>query len=182
MAIEVVVPQVGEVGMDVTFVGWLKQEGDPVQPGEALFEVDTEKTTLEVEAFAAGTLVDLAVKVGDVVVPRQVIARIIEPGEVRTPGEPASAERGSSSPRSAEPAPPPDPAAAPGWWAATESAPRATPRARRRAADAGIPLAGIRGTGPNGMITEADIDRALASSAPEASPGVPEQSHEGTER
>ena len=88
MAFDVIVPEVGEVGMEVVFVRWLKAEGDEVAVGETLFEVDTEKSVMEVEAYAAGTLVELAVAEGDIIQTRQVIARILAPGEDARPVEP----------------------------------------------------------------------------------------------
>ncbi len=54
---DVVVPEVGEAGMEVTFVGWLKSDGEQVSVGEPIFEVDTGKVTLEVEAYVEGVLV-----------------------------------------------------------------------------------------------------------------------------
>jgi pyruvate/2-oxoglutarate dehydrogenase complex dihydrolipoamide acyltransferase (E2) component len=75
--IEVVVPQVGEVGQEVTFARWLRAEGDLVAEGDAIFEVETEKSTVEVQAFASGRLTDLQVHDGDVVEPLQVVAVLV---------------------------------------------------------------------------------------------------------
>lgn len=77
----VVVPEVGEGGMEVTFVQWLRSDGDEVREGEDLFELDTEKTTLVVEAVASGVLCDVKVAAGDIVEPRQVLATIRNAGE-----------------------------------------------------------------------------------------------------
>jgi pyruvate/2-oxoglutarate dehydrogenase complex dihydrolipoamide acyltransferase (E2) component len=77
MVAEVIIPEVGEVGMDIGFVRWLKDEGDDVREGEALFELDTAKSVLEVEAFASGRLSDLRVGPGDSVAPHQVIALLV---------------------------------------------------------------------------------------------------------
>jgi pyruvate dehydrogenase E2 component (dihydrolipoamide acetyltransferase) len=87
MAIEVVVPEVGEHGMDVTFVGWLREDGDEVSAGDDLFELDTDKSTMTVEAFADGVLTDLRVQAGDIVSPRQVVA-LLEPAGRQAPAMP----------------------------------------------------------------------------------------------
>jgi pyruvate/2-oxoglutarate dehydrogenase complex dihydrolipoamide acyltransferase (E2) component len=75
--VEVVVPQVGEVGMEVVFVRWLRSEGDLVHEGDPIFEVDTEKSTVEVQAFASGRLIDLQATEGEVVEPLQVVAALV---------------------------------------------------------------------------------------------------------
>jgi pyruvate dehydrogenase E2 component (dihydrolipoamide acetyltransferase) len=89
MAIEVVVPEVGEAGMEITFAGWLLQDGDAVEIGDALFEIDTSKATLEVEAFAAGTLSGLRVREGEVVEAGQVVAVLLADGERPEPAQAA---------------------------------------------------------------------------------------------
>lgn len=168
MAVDVVVPEVGEVGMDVTFLGWLKAEGDTVRAGEALFELDTAKATIEIEAAVEGVLGDLAAAAGDIVTPHQVIARIVDPGESPAPVEARAAD---------VPGLPGEPAATPAASAATQpgqvgasppsrapGAAGASPRARRLAGQHGVDLARIAGTGPDGLVTERDV-RAAAGFA-----------------
>jgi pyruvate dehydrogenase E2 component (dihydrolipoamide acetyltransferase) len=173
MASDVVIPEVGETGMDVTFVRWLKAAGDPVAEGDVLFELDTDKTVVEVEAWTSGTLVDLRVGEGDVVAPRQVIARILAPGETAgnagTEGvddldptthdspHPAVGERPGDGASSSVPGAPPGAASVPPGAAATA----ASPRARRLARERGVDLAAIAGTGAEGMVTERDVLAAL---------------------
>lgn len=143
---DVVVPEVGEAGMTVTFVGWLRAEGDLVRAGEPLFEVDTEKVRLDIEAYADGILTGLRVQPGDEIEPHQVIATIVEPGASAgdpPPGPTSSASRAVGSPG-------PEPAA--------------SPRARRLAEQLGVDLRDAVGTGPNGVITEPDV-RAVADRA-----------------
>jgi pyruvate dehydrogenase E2 component (dihydrolipoamide acetyltransferase) len=174
MASDVIVPEVGELGMDVTFVRWLKAEGDEIAVGDELFEVDTEKSVMVVEAYAAGTLVDLRVGEGDIVAPRDVIARILEPGEdpneasppIATSSAAAAADRppASGGPAGTDGSSSPVPAASP-------SAPgRAgvSPKARRIARELGVDTAALTGSGPDGLITEADVRAAVlgATSAP----------------
>lgn len=97
MAIDVVVPEVGEAGMEVAFVRWLKAEGDLVRAGEPLFELDTAKSILEVEAYASGRLSNLRVQPGDVVEPRQVVAMLVEDGGAGA-GDPGSTASVTGSP------------------------------------------------------------------------------------
>lgn len=171
MAVEVVVPEVGEAGMDVTFVRWLKEEGDSVAVGEILFELDTEKTVVEVEAWATGTLVDRTVSAGDVVSPRQVIGCILAPGEAPAGGRPSITTTAGSAPgaESSFPGPEaaPDDVATPDSRQPAGSAPTggASPRARRLARDRGINLASVIGTGPDGIVTERDVLSALGEDA-----------------
>jgi pyruvate dehydrogenase E2 component (dihydrolipoamide acetyltransferase) len=156
MALEVVVPEVGEAGMDVRFVGWLKQEGEQVRAGDALFELDTDKSTMEVEAFADGTLADLRVEADEIVRPRQVIALLLAEGEALPHPRPeAPSGDGAPEPGAAvEPRRPSGPA----WETAGVAHVRAMPRARTLAAERGIDLAGIGGTGPGGVVTVDDVE------------------------
>jgi len=165
MATEVIVPEVGEVGMDVTFVRWLKGEGEEIRAGEALFEVDTAKAVMEVEAYVDGRLADLRVGDGDLVTPHQVVALILAPGEELAAARAGAAPIGSAP---AEPEPP----TAEGTLSVESTSsgpagrPGASPRARRLARDRGVDLATVRGTGADGLITEADVERAAAARAP----------------
>lgn len=166
MAAQVVVPEVGEVGMDVVFVRWLKSEGDEVHSGDPLFEVDTAKSVMEVQAFADGRLAHLQVHEGDVVTPHQVVAILLAPDEEATALEPAS-----------EPTPPP---AAPSPERVSAGTPRApggrmaaTPKARRLAKEHQLDLGAIVATGPGGLITEGDVEDALARSRPPAGAAGP---------
>ncbi len=146
MATEVIVPEVGEVGMDVTFVRWLKGEGEEIRAGEALFEVDTAKAVMEVEAYVDGRLADLRVGEGDLVTPHQVVALILAPGEELAAARAGAAPIGSAP---AEPEPP----TAEGTLSVESTSsgpagrPGASPRARRLARDRGVDLATVRGTG-----------------------------------
>lgn len=80
--IEVIVPEMGEAGMDLVFLRWLKHEGDEVREGEPLFEVDTAKAEVEVQAFASGILRNLRVQEGDPIEPHQVVAVLLTPEEL----------------------------------------------------------------------------------------------------
>lgn len=73
MKVDIVVPQVGEAVAEVTLVRWLKSVGDTVTKGDVLFEVDIDKSVIEVEAFDSGRLVEILQPDGTVVTPRDVV-------------------------------------------------------------------------------------------------------------
>src|SRR6201993_1848800 len=104
MATEIKLPRLGQGMESGTIVKWLKSEGDPVEKGEPLYELDTDKVTQEVEAEASGVLLKIAVEEGEVPVGRT-IAVIGEQGE-DVPE--LSAETVEEAPKEAAPAPPPE--------------------------------------------------------------------------
>ena len=168
MATEVILPRLGQ-GMETgTIVRWLKSEGEPVEKGEPLFELDTDKVTQEVEAEAAGVLLKIAVAEGEVPV-GQTVAFIGSEGEAVP--EPASntvlqaAEAKAEEP-AAEVTPEPVSESA---AATTNGRIKASPLARRIARERGIELSAIRGTGPDGRIVAEDVERAEAG-APTPAP------------
>jgi pyruvate dehydrogenase E2 component (dihydrolipoamide acetyltransferase) len=168
VASEVKLPRLGQGMESGTIVKWLKSEGDPVEKGEPLYELDTDKVTQEVEAEASGVLLKIAVNEGEVPVGRT-IAVIGEQGEdvpEVAPEEPPAAE-----PKEA-PAPPqgngrPE---EPAVVQPTGGRVKASPLARRIARERGIDLAALRGTGPEGRIVAEDVERAEAAPAPVAAP------------
>jgi pyruvate/2-oxoglutarate dehydrogenase complex dihydrolipoamide acyltransferase (E2) component len=160
VAVDVVIPEVGEMGMDVVFVRWRKRAGDAVEVGDILFELDTEKTVVEVEAWTAGTLSDLRVTDGDLVTPRQVVARIVAAGEA-TPDEADGRVEAASTPSALRADADSRASVAPSA-AASADGPSLSPRARALARELGIDPSAITGTGPGGMVTEQDIRMAAA--------------------
>jgi pyruvate dehydrogenase E2 component (dihydrolipoamide acetyltransferase) len=170
VATEVILPRLGQGMESGTIVRWLKSEGEPVQKGEPLFELDTDKVTQEVEAEAAGVLLKIAVAEGEVPV-GQTVAFIGAEGEdvpeVAAPSPPDARNRllqGEAEHRT-EPAPAPESAAA----QASNGRIKASPLARRMARERGIELSGIRGTGPDGRIVAEDVERAEAGGSVAAS-------------
>lgn len=174
MATEVILPRLGQGMESGTIVRWLKAEGDPVEKGEPLFELDTDKVTQEVEAEAAGVLLKIAVAEGEVPV-GETVAFIGEEGEEA----PASAEKPAEAPAreperehgreaAAEAAEQPEPPAA----TSSNGRIKASPLARRMARERGVELSAIRGTGPDGRIVAGDVDRAEAE-VPTAASGEP---------
>jgi pyruvate dehydrogenase E2 component (dihydrolipoamide acetyltransferase) len=148
------IPKVGLVMEAVKVVRWLKNVGDTVAAGEPLLEVETEKSVVEIEAAATGRLTQILVQVdGQATVGDQVAW--IESAEAHGAGTAAAA------PRRAEPkivAPTPSTAAIP---ARDGERIRSTPVARKLAAERGVDLGGIAGTGPGGRVQLDDVQRAI---------------------
>jgi pyruvate dehydrogenase E2 component (dihydrolipoyllysine-residue acetyltransferase) len=162
VATEVKLPRLGQGMESGTIVKWLKSEGEPVEKGEPLYELDTDKVTQEVEAEATGVLLKIAVSEGEVAVGRtigfigakdEVVEVAAAPAEP-TPEPPSNSllQEDSAPPVVAEPAP----------SSASNGRVKASPLARRIARERGIDIAQLRGTGPDGRIVAEDVERAEA--------------------
>jgi pyruvate dehydrogenase E2 component (dihydrolipoamide acetyltransferase) len=168
VATEVIMPKVDMVMDTGTFVEWLKQEGDRVEKGEPLFVILTDKANIEIEAPASGILAGVRAQPDDVIPVTEVIAYILEPGE----SLPAETE---ARPTTTVPAEVPSSAASVLELVSIEAARpgpgegkvRATPVARRLAAEFGIDLIEVPGRGPRGRIHKADV-LAFAERQPQA--------------
>ncbi len=168
MANEVKLPRLGQGMESGTIVKWLKSEGDPVEKGEPLYELDTDKVTQEVEAEASGVLLKIAVREGEVPV-GQTIAVIGQEGEqVELAGDGAAE---AAATREAVRAPEPE-APRPPARSADGGRVKASPLARRIARERGIDLAAIPGTGPEGRVVAEDVERVAAPPAPAAVPAA----------
>ena len=173
MATELTLPRLGQ-GMEAgTIVRWLKQEGDQVEKGEPLYELDTDKVTQEVEADASGTLLKILAKEGEEIEVGKRIAVIGEEGEEvaaevdereQEEGSPAPAreqerERGREASAEEPEAEVKEPARTNGGRI------KASPLARRIARERGIDLRTLTGTGPEGRVVAEDVERAAATPA-----------------
>ena len=162
MATEVKLPRLGQGMESGTIVKWLKSEGEPVEKGEPLYELDTDKVTQEVEAEASGVLLKIAIAEGEVEVGKT-IGFIGEQGEaVAVEEAPAKAEKPAAAPEREEEEPAPAAAEAQPSNGSTNGRIKASPLARRIARERGVDLAQIRGTGPDGRIVAEDVERAQA--------------------
>jgi len=163
---EIILPVLGETMNEGALVEWLKQEGEPVQRGEVLFTVESDKATLEVEAPASGFLREIRVPAGQTVPVLAVVGLITstadEPiGESATQrlsesanqriGEPGVGPSAPPLPLSPSPPPPLSPAPPPPGRLF------ASPRARKLARELGVDLALLTGSGPEGRIVERDV-------------------------
>ena len=178
MATLIDMPKLSDTMTVGTLVKWLKNEGDPVASGDMIAEVETDKATMEVECFDDGVLIKQYCDVGDEVAVGGAIAAVGEAGEeapaaetntaaTATPEpEPAPvAKAPTPAPATPEPAPEvvvPEPVVA---ASTTGSRIKASPLAKKIAAEKGIDLATIHGSGPSGRIVKADVENAQASVA-----------------
>jgi pyruvate dehydrogenase E2 component (dihydrolipoamide acetyltransferase) len=162
-------------------VRWLKAEGDTVEKGEPLYELDTEKVTQEVEADASGTLLKILAGEGDEIEVGKAIAVIGEEGEEVPEEAPEPAAEEAEEPKAAGPEEPaevpaeePEATPEPEPVARSENGGRvkASPLARRIARERGIDLGSLRGTGPEGRIVAEDVERAEKAAAPPAAPAA----------
>jgi pyruvate dehydrogenase E2 component (dihydrolipoyllysine-residue acetyltransferase) len=174
MATEIKLPRLGQGMESGTIVKWLKSEGEQVEKGEPLYELDTDKVTQEVEADASGVLLKIAVAEGEVPVGRT-IAVIGEQGEAvevaedeQEEGSPARA-REQERERGREASAPSELTEAVTQIREPQSGNgrvKASPLARRIARERGIDLRNVAGTGPDGRVVAEDVERAAATGAP----------------
>jgi pyruvate dehydrogenase E2 component (dihydrolipoamide acetyltransferase) len=168
-------PQLGETVAEGKITKWFKSAGDSVKPGENLFEIETDKTSMEVPATSAGTLRDIRFQVGEVAKVGAVVAVISGPGSETSaaaapaktspePPRPAAAQIAQTAPRPrTEPLDPwrevrtPDRNFGP---AKMPSGAFTTPLARRLAGERGIDLTQISGSGPHGRVVAGDVQKA----------------------
>ena len=181
---DVLMPQLGETVAEGKIVKWFKSAGDAVKPGDNLFEIETDKTSMEVPATSGGTLTDIRFQVGEVAKVGAVVAVIAGAGEKQqtsaTPAQ-AAGNAGQAAPKTA---PVRGPVAAPQTAPARpRGAPMdpfqevrtpernfgpsrlpggavTTPLARRLAGERGIDLSRVSGSGPHGRIIAADVEKA----------------------
>lgn len=188
MPIKVTMPALSPTMTEGNLAKWHKAEGDTVEAGDVIAEIETDKATMEVEAVDEGILGKIVVSEGtEAVAVNEVIAVLLEDGEDESALDGfLSNDNSAPTPAKEEPkavpakaeasAPAPAPKAP-----ASASAPKggrifASPLAKRIAADKGIDLANVQGSGPRGRIVKADVENAKAGAAPapQAAADVPQ--------
>lgn len=171
--IEFRMPSLGADMDEGTLLEWQVAPGDAVQRGQVVAVVDTAKAAVEIECWQAGTLFEQLIQPGDKVPVGTPIATLLEAGE-----SPETAPRRPATTAAKQPATPRAPAAAPATTsgAAPTSRPRITPVARRRAAELGIDAAALTGSGPQGAVSLADVEAAVAAK-PAAQPAIRQERH-----
>lgn len=185
--VDVVMPRLSDTMDEGVLSQWLKAEGDEVRRGDILAEIETDKATMELEAYDEGVLERLLVQDGATVPIGEPIA-VIGDGTETPAAAPPAPERAAPAPDEAAPAPaedaetaapvgpgPPQPAAppAPDTTAGAQPRIRTSPLARRIARDHDIDLATIAGTGPGGRIIRADVEAAAAAAERGAEAAAP---------
>ncbi len=161
---DITMPKMGFDMQEGTIVRWLKKPGDAVRRGEPIAEIETDKVTIEIEAFESGTLTEIVVQEGQSAPVNAVIARLDGGNGSQAPVPVTAAP---AVPPPAEVSPPPAPL--PETPAPLAETPadigdiRASPLARRLAREYGIDLRQVRGSGPAGRIVKEDIEAYLSA-------------------
>ncbi len=185
MPIELKMPALSPTMEEGTLAKWLVKEGDSVQSGDLLAEIETDKATMEFEAVDEGTIAQILIPEGtDNVKVGTVIAVIasededagsakVAPTPAPAPATVAPAKAGAAGPAAPTPAAPASAGATVTSPAAQGERIKASPLARRIAADKGIDLAALTGSGPGGRIVKADLEGAATSTAAPATAAAP---------
>jgi pyruvate dehydrogenase E2 component (dihydrolipoamide acetyltransferase) len=182
MAVDVVMPQMGESIFEGTITKWLKKPGDKVERDEPLFEISTDKVDAEIPSPSAGVLKEIKIAEGQTV-PIQTIVAVIDGAGSAAASAPAKASPAAApapAPAAAKPAAPAPaaPVAAPvGPVAAASSGSteriHSSPLVRRLAKEHGVDLSAIEGTGAGGRITKEDIEAVIAGQSAPAAASAP---------
>ena len=165
MPINIEMPKLSDTMTEGTVVRWIKKEGDEVEIGDIIAEIETDKATMEMEAFDEGILSQISIQEGGKAPVGSVIAVLLEDGEGDAPAASAQAAAPAPAPAAAPPAPTP---LANGAQPA-ETRIKASPLAKKIAEADGVDLSNVTGTGPGGRIVKADVVSAPATPAPVAS-------------
>ena len=177
MAVEVILPRVDMDMATGKISKWHHKDGDKVAKGAALFEIETDKAAMEIDAPADGILRNIIVTEGSSAPVGSAVAWIYAEGEAVTAPAPAAKPVAASAARAEGPSVAPPAASSP---VANGEAPRATPLARRLARQAGLSIASIAGSGPRGRITAADV--RSAGEAKPLPPPAPAISSDGVQK
>ncbi|MDQ2909950.1 MAG: 2-oxo acid dehydrogenase subunit E2 [Actinomycetota bacterium] len=186
MAAEIVMPRLSDSMEEGTVLRWLKSEGEEVAVGDELVEIETDKANMVYESDAAGTLVEIVADEGDTLGIGEVIARVGDASEAngagkkkkgkerKSAGNGGKPEAETSSTSTATAAPAAEKAAASATQPEGDGRVKASPIARRIAAEKGVDLGALQGSGPGGRIVKADVEGAEAkpADAPAAGPPV----------
>jgi pyruvate dehydrogenase E2 component (dihydrolipoamide acetyltransferase) len=189
MAVDVIMPQMGESIFEGTITKWLKKPGDKIERDEPLFEISTDKVDAEIPSPSAGVLKEIKVNEGQTVPIQTVVAVIDAAGGAASAAAPAPAKAEAAKPEPAvaqakpEPAKPAAPAPASGANAAPQRPAaaaggekvRSSPLVRRIARENGVDLTQVPGTGAGGRVSKNDILGAVESGSARggAAPAAP---------
>ncbi len=167
----ITMPKLSDTMVEGTIARWRKKQGDAIETGDILAEVETDKATMEMEAFDDGVLKEIYVGDGGVAKVGEKVALILAEGETAeaAPSAPAPKADLTTGAKPAEPQAAPAPAA-PAAAAPTGARVKASPLAKKIAAERGVALESIQGTGPGGRIVAEDIPEKGAAPAAAAAP------------
>ncbi len=175
MSINIDMPKLSDTMTEGTLLKWHKKVGDTVEIGDVLAEIETDKATMEMEAFDDGTITAILVEEGGKAAIGSVLAVLNGPVSGAAPAPAAAAAPVSAAaPAAATPAPAAAPAvpAMPAAPAAADGRLKISPLARKVAAELGVDLSRVSGTGPGGRIVREDVERASQSRASAPAPAA----------
>jgi pyruvate dehydrogenase E2 component (dihydrolipoyllysine-residue acetyltransferase) len=170
MATNILMPALSPTMTEGTLSRWLKKEGEDVRAGDVIAEIETDKATMEVEAVDEGVLGKILVADGtEGVKVNEPIAILVDQGEAVPASAPPPAKPAAAPPKPETKAEPPMPIEQSGNGH-DQGSERifVSPLARRMARQAGVDLAALKGSGPNGRIVKVDIEAALQKGTPSA--------------
>ena len=173
MPINIEMPKLSDTMTEGTLVSWRKKAGDTVEIGDIIAEIETDKATMEMEAFDEGTIVEILVEEGTKAPVGAVLAIIAEEGEDVSVSTPAAAPAASATKSPAVASAPAASSVPTATVAADGSRLRVSPLARKIAAEKGVDLTTVKGSGPGGRIVKADVESAKAAPATPAPSSAP---------
>jgi pyruvate dehydrogenase E2 component (dihydrolipoamide acetyltransferase) len=160
LASDITMPRLSDSMEEGTILKWLVSEGDEVERGQEIAEIETDKANMMFESDASGTLVEIVVSEGSTVPLGEIIARIGDPSDEKAEGKKAGRQQEKAEGEKAEEqAPEPKKQAQQSSNGAGERV-KASPVARRMAEERGIDLGSIQGSGPGGRVVKADVEAA----------------------
>lgn len=166
MSVNIEMPKLSDTMTEGTLVKWHKQVGDSVEIGDVLAEIETDKATMEMEAFDDGIITEILIQTGEKA-PIGAILAVLDGDSAPAPAAAPAPAPSAASPVAATTAPPAAATSSPAPAAASSSGGRvfASPLAKKVAAELGVNLSTVAGTGPAGRITRSDVEAAQSTSA-----------------
>jgi pyruvate dehydrogenase E2 component (dihydrolipoamide acetyltransferase) len=165
---QITMPKLSDTMLEGTLIKWHKKAGDKISVGDVIADVETDKATMEMEAFDDGTITDILIPEGGVVKVGQPIANL-EGGKKSAVKSTPSAAPAASVPAVTAPTT----AKAISTTSADGSRVKASPLAKKIALERGVDLSGVQGTGPGGRIVAADVPATASAQARSAAPAAP---------
>lgn len=162
MSVNIEMPKLSDTMTEGTLIKWHKKVGDSVEIGDILAEIETDKATMEMEAFDEGTITEIRIQEGAKAEIGGVLAVLDGAGSDDSEPAQAAAPAAAETPAAAAAAPTQVPAPQPSDGARV----KASPLARKVAAELGVDLSGVTGTGPAGRIVKDDVEKASTGAAP----------------
>jgi len=165
---QITMPKLSDTMLEGTLIKWHKKAGDKISVGDVIADVETDKATMEMEAFDDGTITDILIPEGGVVKVGQPIANL-EGGKKSAVKSTPSAAPAASAPAVTAPTT----AKTMSTISTDVSRVKASPLAKKLALERGVDLSGVQGTGPGGRIVAADVPATASAQARSAAPAAP---------